>query len=147
MLEMPLPFLWTVRGWRNPSSSSGAPVRLDPGTHHVLISEKDGTVDLSVQVSSTGAIRVDSATGPGQNPIVAMTQSGERQEIYCRCEGTEIRIDDKKARQVRRDFYAVPGKGGSDHVVTLVRNGQREQIPLVGANERTGMIAIASSGS
>jgi hypothetical protein len=120
--------------------------KLSPGSHNIVIPENNGTLELTVEVSPQGAVQVNEVRGLDQNPVVAMTQNGERQEIFCRCDGAEIRIDGKKAKRAGVNRYAVTGNGASEHEVTLLRNGQSERIPLVGTDSKYGMVFIASSG-
>ncbi len=117
---------------------------LGAGSHHLVVSGNDSTLDLAFQVSTEGAVHLDGVMGSDQNAVVAMTQNGERQEIFCRCDGAEVRVDGKKVNQAGRDRYTVPGKGGPEHEVTLLRNGRTERIPLQGVDAKYGMVFIAT---
>ena len=117
---------------------------LAAGTHKIEISQDAGTLELTVEVSSEGTPQVTEVHGLEQIPVVAMTQNGDRQEIFFRGDGEEIRIDGKKLTPAGSNRYPVPGKGAVEHQVTLIRNGQSEPIPPMSADAKHGTVFIAS---
>jgi hypothetical protein len=117
---------------------------LEADTHHVAVTEKEGTLDLSIQVDSDGTVQGIGASGLDQYSVVALVQKAERQEIFCRCDGAEIRIDGKTVKHAAGNVYPVGGKGALAHQVMLLRNGHSEQIQLVGTGPKFGMVFIAS---
>ena len=114
------------------------------GPHHIAITEKDVTINLSLQVSLQGELSVADVRGPDQTPVVALTQVGDRQEIFCHCNGAGIQIDGKTVKHSRDNRYKVPGKA-TLHEVTLLRSGEQPHpIPLEGRDAKYGMVFIAS---
>ena len=118
--------------------------KLAEGTHDVSISENGSTLELTIEVSPHGILKVDEVHGLDQRPVIVMTQNGTSQEILCRCDDAEIRIDGKRVKPLGSGRYGVPGKAVAEHEVTLIRHGQSERIPLLGTDPKYGMIFIAS---
>jgi hypothetical protein len=118
---------------------------LKPGSHHVVVSDKGKTLELSVEVSEQGSVSIEGAKGLDENAVVGISQARGGKAIFCRCKGAEIQIDGRKLQSSGHDRYKLPAQEQPEYALTLVRGGNSQPIQLAGADGKHAMVIIQSA--
>ena len=120
---------------------------LTAGPHVLTVAANNQQLHLQVQVTDQGSIDVTAAQGMEEQLVLAVTRAGDRQNIFCRCSGAEVRLNGKVLRAASPGRYQGKDRKQPTQELTLALRGDKLRLQFAAADASHALIFIESAAA
>ncbi len=120
---------------------------LTPGPHVLTVAANNQQLHLQVQVTDQGSIDVTAAQGMEEQLVLAVTRAGDRQNIFCRCSGAEVRLNGKVLRAASPGRYQGKDRKQPTQELTLALRGDKLRLQFAANDASHALIFIESAAA